>query len=401
MGQKAFRSRVLDGLGASPSEKNELLAYNENRFDHSGLTKISEFPLPDEPFASAWEGYEREAEKKGAFNTLKGRLMQLSFPIQKGISQTDAYRSATRKGVFPKNTQEASGLRLKRPDGFRFHLHPTAAGRIPILVTAHRDDFVSLLQGLTMRNEPKNVPYATGAMIVSGYNNWDRIRTQKKQWEADHPEDFGGIGWAVEFQALIPQKALYQDRFIILSDGPYSGVAAVEMGLSESEWKAASLVIRREHECTHYTTRHVLHSMQNRLLDELIADYMGIIAVAGRFKADWFLRFLGLENFPQYRQGGRLENYRGDPPLSDGAFKLLQTLARQAALNVERFDAQYRKSHEIEPNNTRLLFALTRFTIEELASRLGVQLIFDALSPTKGGTVVGPSSPLSVALKNQ
>jgi len=205
----------------------------------------------------------------------------------------------------------------------------------------------------------------------------------------------------VEFQALIPQKALYQDRFIILSDGPYSGVAAVEMGLSESEWKAASLVIRREHECTHYTTRHVLHSMQNRLLDELIADYMGIIAVAGRFKADWFLRFLGLENFPQYRQGGRLENYRGDPPLSDGAFKLLQTLARQAALNVERFDAQYRKSHEIEPNNTRLLFALTRFTIEELASRLGVQLIFDALSPTKGGTVVGPSSPLSVALKNQ
>ena len=81
MGQKTFRSRVLDELGASPSEKNELLAYNENRFDNSDFTKTSEFPLPDEPFLSAWEGYEREAEKNGAFETLKGRLTQLSFPV--------------------------------------------------------------------------------------------------------------------------------------------------------------------------------------------------------------------------------------------------------------------------------------------------------------------------------
>ena len=304
MGQKAFRSRVLDGLGASPSEKNELLAYNENRFDHSALTKTSEFPLPNEPFAAAWEGYKQEAEKNGAFETLKGRLAQLSFPVQKGISQTEAYRSATRKGVSPGKIPEATGLLLNRPHEFRVHLHSTLAGRIPILITANRNDFISLLRALTMRNEPEDVPKATGAMIVSGYNNWDRIRTLKKQWEADHPDDFGGIGWAAEFQGIIPQKVLYQDKFIILSDGPYSGVAASEVGLSEPEWKAASLVIRREHECTHYTTRHVLHSMQNRLLDELIADYMGIVAVADHFKADWCLRFMGLENFPHYRQGG-------------------------------------------------------------------------------------------------
>ena len=89
MNQKSIREGELDALGASPSEKDELLAYNENIFDHSGLGTAFEFPLPDEPFVSAWEGYQEEAEKNGAFETLKGRLAQLSFPIEKGISQTE------------------------------------------------------------------------------------------------------------------------------------------------------------------------------------------------------------------------------------------------------------------------------------------------------------------------
>ena len=123
--------------------------------------------------------------------------------------------------------------------------------------------------------------------------------------------------------------------------------------------------------------------MQNRLLDELIADYMGIVAAAGCFKADWFLRFMGLENFPEYRNGGRLENYRGNPPLSNGAFKLLQTLAGQAALNVERFDAQYGQNKKIGENSAFMLFALARLTIEELASKQGIRLLSDALSRNK------------------
>lgn len=383
MNQQDFRATVLMSLGASPSERDELLAYNKNLFDHSALSAPIKLPLPDEPFVSAWERYERKAKDRGALETLKGRLVQLSFPIKKGISQTDAYRSATGKGVAPEKIPGATDLVLKRPDGFRFHLHATPAGRIPILITAHRDDFGALLRALTMRNEPEDIPEATGAMIVSGYNNWDRIRTLRKRWEADHADDFGGIGWTVEFQRIVSQKALYQDKFIILSDGPYSGVQGHELGISDAEWRETSLVIRREHECTHYVTRHLLNSMQNRLLDELIADYMGIVAAAGCFKADWFLRFMGLENFPEYRNGGRLENYRGNPPLSNGAFKLLQTLAGQAALNVERFDAQYGQNKKIGENSAFMLFALARLTIEELASKQGIRLLSDALSRNK------------------
>ena len=91
------------------------------------------------------------------------------------------------------------------------------------------------------------------------------------------------------------------------------------------------------------TTSHAasLTSMRNNLLDELIADYRGIVASSGCYRADWFLRFLGLESFPHYREGGRLQNYRGQPTLSDGAFKILQALVKAAAENLQHFDAEY------------------------------------------------------------
>lgn len=104
------------------------------------------------------------------------------------------------------------------------------------------------------------------------------------------------------------------------------------------------------------------------MLDELIADYRGIVGATGYYRADWFLRFLGLESFPYYREGGRLQNYRGQPPLSDRAFKILQALVKAAAENLERFDAEHTdklKDSNIQP---LMLTSLTYLTLEELAS---------------------------------
>jgi hypothetical protein len=77
--------------------------------------------------------------------------------------------------------------------------------------------------------------------------------------------------------------------------------------------------------------------MRNNVLDELIADYAGLVAATGRFRASWFLRFVGLEDFPRYRPGSRLDLYRGKPQLSDGAFRVLQALLKAAAETLERF----------------------------------------------------------------
>ncbi len=108
--------------------------------------------------------------------------------------------------------------------------------------------------------------------------------------------------------------------------------------------------------------------MQNNLLDEFIADYMGIVKAIGYYRADWFLRFIGLENFPNYRAGGRLENYRGNPPLSDGAFKILHALVKDAAENVERFSNTKLKNNQHSDLPLIMLLTLTQLTLEEMAS---------------------------------
>jgi hypothetical protein len=373
------RAKILAEFGASDREIEELLVYNQNVFAQDNSASSLEFPLPSEPHIAVWQEYLTEAKTKGTWATLKQALMQLKFPIQAGISQTEAYLAATRKGIIP---DRSTDLTLQQPEALQLSIHQSLAGAIPAILTTNRADFVSLVRAITKRNEPVDIPDSMGACMVAGYNNWDRIRRYRQQWVVNNSES----NWSKEFSRLITQKELYQDRFIILSDGFYSNVQPAKLGLTETEWRRLSLTIRLEHECTHYFTRRVFNSMRNNLLDELIADYRGIVAATGTYKADWFLHFLGLESFPCYREGGRLQNYRGQPPLSDGAFKILQKLVKSAAENLEIFERNYTQQRrgdckgdsrrEASPlgriapteQQTRMLMALTSLTIEELAS---------------------------------
>jgi hypothetical protein len=115
-------------------------------------------------------------------------------------------------------------------------------------------------------------------------------------------------------------------------------VPASRLGLTDEGWQALSLAIRLEHECAHYFTRRVLGSMTNTLHDELIADYVGITLANGEYRPEWLLHFMGLENHPRYRTSGRLGSYRGDPPLSESAFRILQSLVVSAAQALSTLD---------------------------------------------------------------
>lgn len=362
------RVKVLKALGANASETEELLAYNQNRFNHE---RDWELPLPDEPHVATWENYQKKAETKGILSVLQSQLTQLQFPIEAGISNTEAYQAATRRGFLV----ESEGFSLEQPDALQLIIYQTPAGKIPLLFSGARADFISLVQALTKKNEPVPIPESMGAQIVSGYNNWGRIREYRREWENLNPAS----NWEDEFQRLIPQKELYQDTFVILSDNEYSKVPAADLGLEPSRWRQLSLVIRREHECTHYLTRRLFGSMRNNILDELIADYAGIVKAFGGYQADVFLRFIGLENFPQFRQGGRIENYRGDPSLSDGAFEILKQLVVTAAHNLERFEKNQHFSTVKVDGSLPIIFALTHLTIEELASDIGGSLLQEAL----------------------
>ncbi|HWP28822.1 MAG TPA: hypothetical protein VNM50_04720 [Chloroflexota bacterium] len=366
--RRASRARILAHFGAGPQEIAELLAYNENPFDHGRLPYPIHLPLPPEPHVAAWEGYAAEAAERGVFATLARRLPQLRFPIREGISQTEAYRAVTRRGRSPDEFAEATGLSLQAPDALRLVVHQSATGPIPVLVTGPRADFVTLVQALSKRNEPWPVPLSMGASLVQGFNNWDRIRAYRRRWEAEDPAHRDDAAWAWEFERLVPRRELYEDRFIILSSGPYSNVAAAELGLPEETWQQLSLRIRIEHECVHYFTARMFGVARNNVFDEVLADYLGIVAAAGHYRRDWALRFLGLEAFPVYREGGRLQNYRGDPPLSDAAFVVLQALTRAAIDHLARYDAARFPRATSPAERGPTLLALTRLTLEEMAS---------------------------------
>ena len=359
----ADRIAVLDALGATPVERAELLRYNDNHFDPAGLERSGSLPLADEEFVKTWERYEREAESVGAWAVLRNALVQLRFPVRQGIGREPAYQSATRGQVC---VPGAARLELRRPGELRIEMHATPAGRLPVVVAPHRGDFELLVQTLTKRNEPVQVPPSIGACMVAGYTNVERLARLREQWWNDHPFPTEA-GWKRELEMLLPRKSLYQDRFIIASVSSYSAVPADQLGLTVATWERLSLAIRIEHESVHYFTRRVFGSMKNRLLDEIIADYAGIAHATGRFRADWALRFLGLESYPRYRKGGRLEHYRGDPPLSDGAFRILRDLVKRAVDNLERWSATADDATRPDGHIGTVL-ALTRLTVEELAA---------------------------------
>jgi uncharacterized protein DUF7005 len=210
-----------------------------------------------------------------------------------------------------------------------------------------------------------------GACMVKGYNNWNRVDKLWREFEA-----LGGSrkDWQMEFPKIRARKQLYQDCFIILSDGPYSNVKAADLGLEEEDWRRCSFVIRREHECAHYFARRVFASPCRNIMDEIVADYWGIVAARKTFHSAWLLRFFGLESFPDYREGGRLQNYRGKVPLSQGAFSVLQRLVKRAVDNLEQFHR--RVSPSLAPDlQPALLGALCSITAEELAADDGAELL--------------------------
>lgn len=357
----AARAEVLRAFGAGPREVPELLAYNRSVFV---FPDIVDLPLPDEPFVDAWRGYAAQAESRGVLPVLREHLLQLRFPVAEGVSAGDAYQAAIRRGTVP---ETAEPLRLEDEAGLRLFIHSTPAGAVPVLLAPRRADFETLVRALTRKNEPAPIPASMGACMVGGYNNWGRVAELRRRWEGGERLVEATGDWFTAFALIKPRRELYQDRFVLLSGGAYSGVSAGEMGMDPEEWSRASITIRLEHECAHYFTRRVLGSMRNNLLDELIADYAGIVAAAGRFRADWFLRFMGLEGETDgCRPGGRLWNYRGTPPLSDAAFAVLQRIVRAAALRLEAADTELDASSRTPLGRAHVLLGLAGLMMEEM-----------------------------------
>lgn len=178
------------------------------------------------------------------------------------------------------------------PEGVSIVLTETDCGKIPIISVSDASDFEQLVTNIAYNGiRPDNIS-TTGASFISG----------KKT------------------------------RFIILSSKPYSNVPASELGLpDDKEWQEKSMQLRRGHECTHYFTKQIYGITNNILHDEIMADFIGMYEAFRFYKAEWFLRFMGIIE----GSGARFVFYTKDLPKR--VRNAVSELASQTAYSLEKW----------------------------------------------------------------
>lgn len=310
------------------------------------LPPCGALPLADEPHVAFYR--ELPAQGSALVVRLAEAFPQLYFSPAEGLSQTPEWVQAVRRGEPREGRKTPS---LQAPEALALHLLPTPAGTLPVLIAGCREDFVRLVQLLAHRGEPVPIPDSMGACLLQGLNNWQRYRALRQQWEEDPKA-------SPSWEQMLQRKELYQDRLVLASRGPYSGVPVPEG--SQREDKA--LVIRLNHEAAHYLTLRVFGKLGHTVLEELVADWYGLQAAYGNYDAELALRFLGLEAFPVIRLSGRLNNYRGMPPLSDEAFQFLGSACCRAANFLSKLGSPQ------EQDKAFPLVSLLQLSLEELAA---------------------------------
>lgn len=211
----------------------------------------------------------------------------------------DVLRASEKDGIEKAlNENLAHGeedIKLITPELTTLEIYNSIAGNIPVIYAKEEEDFYQLVTKLI--NKGKEMPNIrrTGASFAYGANN----------------------------------------KFIILSNKPYSNIPADMLDLSDDQWKGYSLIIRREHECTHYFTNRFLGSTNNNLHDELVADFAGIVCATNNYYAKWFLLGMGLgeNNADEEPMPGRFPVYVLG--LSEEAKYTMKTILIKVAKNVE------------------------------------------------------------------
>ena len=213
----------------------------------------------------------------------------------------EAFRSVVLRGADP------PGKSLSHYRGSSFDAVETVetpVGPVRVATLGDRHDFELVMRGLmAAKDGPRApIPPSQGAAMLTVFN-WPRIRAHLAAFP---PEEQGAA-----FNRFTAKKENYTDSLIVLSRGPYSGVPAAALSLTEKEWLRDSDTIRRFHEITHVICHRQYPDRIDPVRDELIADAVGLYAAYGAFDPEKERLFLGLRD-GRYT-GGRLENYTDRP----------------------------------------------------------------------------------------
>lgn len=205
-----------------------------------------------------------------------------------GFAQEYSPAEAINKYICPKRK-----VNFRHSELLGVEIYPSFSGEIPIIYVSDTDDFETLVTNVIYKGVRPEQLSQTGASFAFGKST----------------------------------------RFIILSSKPYSNIPASELGFDESEWAKKSMIIRREHECTHYFTKLHYGISRNCLHDELMADFLGLYEAFGYYKAEYFLKFMGI--IPG--SGGRLKFYLSDNGRNEKIYNAISMTAESCAVNLEKW----------------------------------------------------------------
>ena len=246
--------------------------------EKSGLNE-EERILFDEYTKNRFEGAEEITTPDTSFLTLWERIVLYAEMYGADMAVNDK--------ICPKRP-----VSFNSPGTLSMKMYDSAAGRIPVIYVRDTDDFEQLVTNVAYRGVRPESISQTGASFIHGAKT----------------------------------------RLIILSAKPYSNVPANELGLEdENDWAERSLILRQDHECTHYFTRQTYGITNNILHDEIMADLIGMYEAFGFYRAEWFLRFMGI--IPG--SGNRSEVYTKGLP--ENVCRAVHELAVLSANGLERW----------------------------------------------------------------
>lgn len=357
---------MLTKVGAEKADIDLLLDYNSDIFDYSNLHDEITFPLEDENFIKTWRKYEDDAANQGVFPVIRKAVPHLNFPIDDKLADTTEYKDAVLYANISPGRQASVGIGLKAPEKLQLAIIPTDAGSLPMVYIPEREDFEAVIKALNFSNTNIEIVPKITSYLVRDFRNSDRISILRDRYNKKKALMNLNTTWRDEYAKILLNKELYLDTFIAVYGGNASAIPAEDVGLSEDEWKAKSIVIGREKEAMRYYMKRIFQVEKPHPYVELIAYFAAIDTAFSSFQADKLLKLMLPGPDSQAPVCGMAVQEKKFTPET---CEILKKLIEKAAHNLEDFCKIY--LHELEANNQNLLIiSLTKVTLEELASSI-------------------------------
>ena len=234
---------------------------------------------------------------RNVIETLAQRFPQLYVAPAEGAQE--AHRAASGRGIVP---DHANLDHFTTSDDDELRTVDTVAGPVAVVFLKNRADFETFLQVIGHKSQPAPIARSVGAITYRGLADWGAVAVARERYLAG-----GGDNWPAEFARLAKQPGMFRTELVVISEGPYSNISAVQTPYDEEEWLRISREIRLHHECAHVVCRRTMPDDVLPIWDEVTADVVGLLCATGGYDASLAGRFLGIS--ADGYEGGRLAEY--------------------------------------------------------------------------------------------